>query len=73
VRAYLGGTYAGLHLFLYGLLLMGVILFLPNGLNDPLVRTLKKMEARIGKPGAEQKRVDLDIRKEGKPSRGGTG
>jgi branched-chain amino acid transport system permease protein len=73
VRAYLGGTYAGLHLFLYGLLLMGVILFLPNGLNDPLVRTLKKLEARIGKPGAEQKRVDLDIRKEGKPSRGGTG
>ena len=48
VRAYFGGTYAGLHLFLYGLLLMVVILFLPNGLNDPLVRAVKRLEARIG-------------------------
>lgn len=47
VRAYLGGTYAGLHLFLYGLLLMVVILFLPNGLNDPIIRSVKKLEAKI--------------------------
>lgn len=47
VRAYLGGTYAGLHLFLYGLLLMVVILFLPNGVNDPVMRALKRLEARI--------------------------
>jgi branched-chain amino acid transport system permease protein len=73
VRAYLGGTYAGLHLLLYGLLLMGVILFLPNGLNDPLLRTLKKLEARIWQPKEEQKRVNLDVRKEGGPSPGGTG
>jgi branched-chain amino acid transport system permease protein len=47
VRAYLGGTYAGLHLLLYGLLLMGVILFLPNGLNDPLLRAFRRLEARV--------------------------
>ena len=47
VRAYLGGTYAGLHLLLYGLLLMIVILFLPNGLNDPILRAFKKLEAKI--------------------------
>jgi branched-chain amino acid transport system permease protein len=50
VRAYFGGTYAGLHLFLYGLLLMVVILFLPNGLNDPIRRALKRLEARIRRP-----------------------
>ncbi len=50
VRAYLGGTYAGLHLFLYGLLIMVVVLFMPNGLNDPIMRTLKTWEAKILKP-----------------------
>jgi branched-chain amino acid transport system permease protein len=48
VRAYFGGTYAGLHLFLYGLLLMVVILFLPNGINDPLVRAFKRLETKMG-------------------------
>jgi branched-chain amino acid transport system permease protein len=47
VRAYFGGTYAGLHLFLYGLLLMVVILFLPNGINDPLVRAFKRLETKL--------------------------
>jgi branched-chain amino acid transport system permease protein len=73
VRAYLGGTYAGLHLFLYGLLLMAVILFLPNGLNDPLLRAIKKLEGKIWSPDEEPKRVDLDARREGKPSQGGPG
>jgi branched-chain amino acid transport system permease protein len=44
VRAYLGGTYAGLHLLLYGLLIMVVVLFMPNGLNDPLVRLFKRWD-----------------------------
>ena len=47
VRAYLGGSYAGLHLILYGLVLMVVILFLPNGINDPLMRLIKRWEARL--------------------------
>jgi branched-chain amino acid transport system permease protein len=55
VRAYLGGTYAGLHLFLYGLLLMVVILFLPNGLNDPLMGAFKRWDARIrGRVGSSK-------------------
>jgi branched-chain amino acid transport system permease protein len=49
VRAYFGGTYAGLHLVLYGLLLMMVILFLPNGLNDPLIRSIRNLQAKIWK------------------------
>jgi branched-chain amino acid transport system permease protein len=56
VRAYLGGTYAGLHLFLYGLLLMVVILFLPNGMNDPILRAWKKLETRIRGPALVQDR-----------------
>ena len=36
IRAQFGGSLAGLHLVLYGLLLMVVILFLPQGLAGPL-------------------------------------
>jgi branched-chain amino acid transport system permease protein len=47
IRAELGGTYGGLHLVLYGLVLMSVILFLPKGLNDPLVAALGRLETRL--------------------------
>jgi branched-chain amino acid transport system permease protein len=47
IRAELGGTYAGLHLLLYGLVLMIVILFLPKGLNDPVMGALGRIEARL--------------------------
>lgn len=50
IRAELGGTYAGLHLLLYGLVLMIVILFLPKGLNDPVIGVLRRIEARIWPP-----------------------
>jgi branched-chain amino acid transport system permease protein len=50
VRAYFGGTYAGLHLLIYGVMLMVVIFFLPNGLNEPLSRALKILEIKIWKP-----------------------
>ena len=66
VRAYLGGGYAGLHLFLYGLLLMVVILFLPNGLNDPVIRALKRLEAKIWKPAVIEKVVAPESKKENK-------
>jgi branched-chain amino acid transport system permease protein len=49
VRAYLGGTYAGLHLFFYGLVLMVVILFLPNGIYGPLLRAIRRLEAKVRK------------------------
>jgi len=49
VRAYLGGTYAGLHLIFYGLVLMAVVLFLPNGIFGPLQRAIRRLEAKIRK------------------------
>lgn len=67
VRAYLGGTYAGLHLFLYGLLLMVVILFLPNGINDPLIRALKRLEAKMWGPKMIEKVTAPETAKEDKP------
>jgi branched-chain amino acid transport system permease protein len=57
VRAYLGGTYAGLHLLLYGLLLMGVILFLPNGLNDPVLKAFRRLEDKIYRPRRREKGI----------------
>jgi branched-chain amino acid transport system permease protein len=47
IRGEFGGSYAGLHLVLYGLLLMIVILFLPKGINEPLTRALHKLEAKL--------------------------
>jgi len=58
IRAYLGGTYAGLHLFIYGLLLMIVILFLPNGLNDPIIKALKRLNNCLRRYPAKK---ELDI------------
>jgi branched-chain amino acid transport system ATP-binding protein/branched-chain amino acid transport system permease protein len=46
IRGQFGGTYAGLHLFLYGLVLMLVILFLPKGLHAPLTALVRKLEGR---------------------------
>lgn len=47
IRAELGGSYAGLHLILYGLVLMVVILFLPKGLHDPLMALLRRIESWV--------------------------
>jgi branched-chain amino acid transport system permease protein len=47
IRGQLGGAYAGLHLVLYGLILMIIILFLPAGLNAPLTAALARLEAKI--------------------------
>ena len=48
LRAELGGGYAGLHTFIYGLILMAVILWLPNGLNPFVMRALKWLQNKIG-------------------------
>lgn len=42
IRAQFGGSLAGLHLVLYGLLLMAVILFLPQGLAGPIGALLRR-------------------------------
>jgi branched-chain amino acid transport system permease protein len=57
IRGQLGGTYAGLHLFLYGLVMMLVILFLPKGLHDPLAALLRKLESRL-RPAARARVVE---------------
>jgi branched-chain amino acid transport system permease protein len=64
IRGEFGGSYAGLHLVLYGLLLMIVILFLPKGINEPLTRALHTLEAKLWPAQAETA---------GTPSRGPTG
>jgi branched-chain amino acid transport system permease protein len=48
LRAELGGGYAGLHTLIYGLILMAVILWLPNGLNPLVMRILKWLQNKIG-------------------------
>jgi len=48
LRAELGGGYAGLHTLIYGLILMAVILWLPNGLNPFVMRALKWLQNKIG-------------------------
>lgn len=47
VRAYLGGTYGGLHTLLYGIVLMIVIFFLPNGINKWIIGVVKKKNPKI--------------------------
>ena len=47
IRAYFGSSYIGLHLILYGIMLMVVILFLPKGLNDPIRGLIKKIENKF--------------------------
>jgi branched-chain amino acid transport system permease protein len=53
IRGEFGGTYAGLHLLLYGLVLMIVILFLPKGLNDPIMEGLRTLQSKIWPPPKE--------------------
>jgi branched-chain amino acid transport system permease protein len=50
LRAQLGGGIAGLHTLIYGLILMGVILWLPKGLNPLVKRGLKWLDHRLWSP-----------------------
>lgn len=47
LRAQLGGGFAGLHTLVYGLILMGVILWLPKGLNPLAMRGLEWIDDRL--------------------------
>ena len=58
-RIYLGGTYLGVHLIVFGGVLMLVILFLPRGINEwvarfysGLIGSLEKRRVDLGKDGA---------------------
>ena len=48
-RIYLGGTYFGVHLIVFGGILIVVMLFLPRGINDPLVRLYDRLIEKIEK------------------------
>lgn len=50
LRAQLGGGLSGLHLITYGIILMLFILYMPRGLNDPVIRGLRWLEAKLGRP-----------------------
>jgi branched-chain amino acid transport system permease protein len=49
LRAELGGGFAGLHTLIYGLILMGFILWLPNGLNPLVMRGLKGLDGWVAR------------------------
>lgn len=51
LRAQLGGGLAGLHTLIYGVILMGVILWLPKGLNPLVMRGLKWLDHRLWSTG----------------------
>lgn len=46
-RTYLGGQFAGLHLALYGLVLIVAVLYLPKGLLHPLQQVARRLIARL--------------------------
>ncbi|MCX5909392.1 MAG: branched-chain amino acid ABC transporter permease [Deltaproteobacteria bacterium] len=45
-RTYLGGTYAGAHLVLYGVLLILVMMYLPHGIIKPLEKILARFSSK---------------------------
>jgi branched-chain amino acid transport system permease protein len=49
LRAHLGGGYAGLHTLIYGLVLMGVVLWLPKGVNPLALCGLNWIANGIGR------------------------
>lgn len=46
-RVYLGGTYFGVHLIVFGGVLVLVMLFLPRGINDVIVRGYSRVIGRL--------------------------
>ena len=50
MRAELGHVLPGLHLIIYGIILMAIILFLPKGLNAPVMRGLKWLGVKLWHP-----------------------
>ena len=55
-RVYLGGTYFGVHLIVFGGILMGVMLFLPRGINDSVLNVYDLLMHKL-----EKKRPPLEL------------
>ena len=47
-RTYLGGTFLGLHLVIYGIILIIAVLYFPKGLISPIDRWLKQLQLQGG-------------------------
>ena len=45
-RLYIGTTYIGAHLVIYGALMVGVILFLPYGIEEPIRKAVEWLDSR---------------------------
>lgn len=58
-RIYLGGGYSGVHLLVYGFLVMLVILFMPRGLSAPAENIYLALERRL-RPAWALERGDTD-------------
>jgi branched-chain amino acid transport system permease protein len=50
MRAAVGTTHPGLHLVIYGIILMLFIEFIPNGINHPLMKGIRWLEGRYHAP-----------------------
>lgn len=59
-RIYLGGGYSGVHLLVYGLLVMLVILFMPRGLSAPAESIYLAIQERLS-PIRARERGDTDV------------
>jgi branched-chain amino acid transport system permease protein len=60
LRGWLGGQLHGLHLFIYGLLLIVFVLFLPNGILAWLKVRFSKMLARVPSPSADAPKIRIE-------------
>ena len=52
-RIYLGSQLPGLHLVIFGLILILVMLFMPRGLTPPLARAYDRLATRLVGKGGE--------------------
>jgi branched-chain amino acid transport system permease protein len=50
IRAEFSSIAAGLHLVIYGVIFVLIILFLPRGINGPLMRGIKWLETKYWRP-----------------------
>jgi branched-chain amino acid transport system permease protein len=46
-RIYFGDTLPGMHLIIFGVVLILVMLFQPRGLQEPLTRIYNRLQARL--------------------------
>lgn len=58
MRAAVGTKYPGLHLLIFGVILMLFIEFMPRGVNEPLMKGIRWLEARLWTPARKDNREE---------------